>query len=61
MKVRCGFTNCKNNKMVGNGYFCQLKEVHIFGYYNSDEKEKGTQMKCENGSILNDRLERQDL
>jgi len=54
MKIRCGFTNCKNNKRSGDGYFCKLKVIHIYSYFNSDEREKGEQMKCEQRSPTNE-------
>jgi len=47
MKVRCAFTNCKNNKKSGDGYWCKLKEIHLFSYFCSDERAKGEQMRCE--------------
>lgn len=47
MKVRCGYTNCKNNVGKGDGYFCTLKEIHIHSFWSSEEREKGDQMRCE--------------
>lgn len=47
MRVRCGYTSCKNNKAKGDGYFCSLKEIHIYSYWSSNEREKGEQMKCD--------------
>ena len=47
VKVRCGYTTCKNNFRVEDGYFCNQKTIHLYSYFSSAEREKGTQMKCE--------------
>ena len=47
MRVRCAYTDCKNNKQTKWGYFCRCKEIHITWGWSSDEPEKGEQMKCQ--------------
>lgn len=47
MKVICGYTSCKNNKVRGDLYVCSLKEISLISYFSSDEREKGERMVCE--------------
>jgi ribosomal protein L30E len=48
MKVRCAFTSCKNNRKRKTGYFCQLREIHIYKYSLNGEDFK---MACQQEKI----------